>query len=288
LRDYAGITKLTQTEIEEQYYSFDIDKKDGDQRSITAPMDDLKSIQQRILSLLTKVQRPDWLMSAERGKSYITNGQAHLNSDYLLTMDIKKFYDNCKREYVYQFFIDIMKTSPDVSEILTNIVTVNGGIPTGCPTSQIIAYYAYQTMFLNIHAIAQKHNCIFTLYVDDMTFSSNEPFDPKRLMKDVEIELRKFGHRLKASKVKYYGRNRHKLVTGVALLKEHKLQIPNRLHKKIYTDAMKTKGMVVNQEISKEFGFLKSLQGRVQAARNVEPLIFPEIKRLVKRAIDMT
>ena len=38
----------------------------------------------------------------------------------------------------------------DIAEILTAIVTYNGTIPTGCPTSQIIAFYAYQNMFQEI------------------------------------------------------------------------------------------------------------------------------------------
>ena len=39
-------------------------------------------------------------------KCYIDNGKSHLNSNYFLTMDIKKFYDNCSREYVFFFFFN--------------------------------------------------------------------------------------------------------------------------------------------------------------------------------------
>lgn len=287
--DYAELKKLCSI-VKDSYSSFSIGKKDGDQRAITAPKQKLKSIQKRVLRLLTNVQRPEWLISGERGKSYITNGQMHLNSDYLLTMDVKKFYDNCKREYVYRFLLDIMQTSKDVASVLTDIVTFNGGIPTGCPTSQMLAYYAYQEMFINIHRIAQKHNCIFTLYVDDMTFSSDMPFDPKKLMQSVDIELRRFGHRLKYSKVKYYRKGIHKLVTGVVVSKNHTLLIPNNLHRKIYTGTMQIKKLMANQAIMQDLESLKtsrSLQGRVQSARNVEKLIFPEVKRLVERAIVM-
>lgn len=49
-----------------------------------------------------------------------------------------------------------MLNSPDVAKILTDIVTYNGGIPTGCPTSQLIAYYAYEDMFANIKKIRRK------------------------------------------------------------------------------------------------------------------------------------
>ena len=80
-----------------QYYEFEINKKhSAEKRNITAPNCDLKQIQKRILHLLSRIERPSWLYSGERGKSYIDNGKAHLNSKYLLTMDIKSFYDNSK------------------------------------------------------------------------------------------------------------------------------------------------------------------------------------------------
>ena len=79
-------------------------------------------------------------------------------------------YDNCTRKSVYQFLVLNLKTSPDVAEILTNIITYNGGITTGCPTSQIMAFYAYSDMFSEIADAAKQCGCKFTLYVDDMTF----------------------------------------------------------------------------------------------------------------------
>lgn len=66
---------------------------------------------------------------------------------YVLTVDIKKFYDNCTREPVYQFFVQKLKTSPDVAKKLTDIIPCNGGIPTGCPTSQIMIFYTYLICF---------------------------------------------------------------------------------------------------------------------------------------------
>ena len=74
------------------YHSFQIDKKDStEKRNITAPDKRIKEIQTRILKLLQNVERPIWLISGEKGKSYIDNGKSHLNSNYFLTMDIKKF-----------------------------------------------------------------------------------------------------------------------------------------------------------------------------------------------------
>lgn len=260
------------------YHSFDIPKKDGTNRKITAPDEKLKKIQKRILILLNRVIKPDWLISSQKGKSYIDNGRTHQNSKYCLTMDIKSFYPNCSREYVYRFFIQKLKTAPDIASILTDIVTYEQKIPTGCPTSQLIAYYAYEDMFEEVNCVAKQQNCIFTLYVDDMTFSSLEPFDPHRIRDKVNSVLRKYGHKLKVSKTKYYSPKDFKLITGVAITPDNKLKASNNLRRKV----------VQNFKEAKKNNFsnckdMNSLRGQVQAARNVEGCIFPEINRIINR-----
>lgn len=290
-RRLAQILHITDKELSKiheliRYYSFKQDKKDGDKRLITAPNYALKRIQKRILNLFAFVERPHWLVSGERGKSYIDNGKTHQNSNYFLTVDIRKFYDNCSREYVYRFFLNTMRMSNDVSALLTDIVTLEKKIPTGCPTSQIIAYYAYHSMFEDIHTIAtQRYGCIFTLYVDDMTFSSNSPFNPNQLSNDIDKILRRYGHKPKYSKVKYFPKKSHKLVTGVVVSNDHNLLVANNQRKKIYEGAMEQLDLKLpgNPIKRKE---LMTLKGRLQSAKNVNAKIFPEINRLVNSRIE--
>ena len=267
------------------YHKFEIDKKHSDEkREITAPDKTLKAIQRRILYLLQRVIRPEWLISGEKQKCYIDNGKAHLNGKYVLTIDIKKFYDNCTREPVYQFFMQKLKTSPDVAEILTNIITYNGGIPTGCPTSQIMAFYAYSDMFSEIFDLAKQHGCKFTLYVDDMTFSSKEPFSSHQLSQMIDRVLRKYGHKPKYPKVKYYGPSDYKPITGTVVTPEHSLAVPNGLQKTIY-DAFQTVKPLIGVETCSEEDArqILSLKGQIQAACNIEDGKFPEIRRLTNQ-----
>lgn len=264
------------------YHKFEIDKKYSDEkRAITAPDKKLKDIQKRILRLLQPVIRPEWLISGEKRKCYIDNGKAHLNGKYVLTVDIKKFNDNCTREPVYQFFVQKLKTSPDVAEILTNIITYNGGIPTGCPTSQIMAFYAYSDMFSEIADAAKRCGCKFTLYVDDMTFSSKEPFSPDRLRQMIDRVLRKYGHKPKYPKVKYYGFSDCKPITGTIVTPEQTLAVPNSLQKTIYTAFQEVKPLVgIEVHSDEDVKRILSLKGQIQAARNIEEGKFPEIGRL--------
>ena len=267
------------------YHKFEIDKKhSNEKREITAPDKTLKAIQRRILYLLHRVIRPDWLISGEKQKCYIDNGRAHLDGKYVLTVDIKKFYDNCTREPVYQFFVRKLKTSPDVAKKLTDIITYNGGIPTGCPTSQIMAFYAYSDMFLEIFDLAKQCSCKFTLYVDDMTFSSKEPFSPEQLRQRIDRVLRKYGHKPKYPKVKYYGPSDYKPITGTIVTPKQSLAVPNGLQKTIYNAFQEIKSFIGTETCSEETTKqILSLKGQIQAARNIEQEKFPEILRLTNQ-----
>ena len=268
------------------YHSFEIDKKDSkEKRKITAPNKNLKKVQRRILFLLQRVIRPDWLISGEKGKCYIDNGKAHIDGRYVLTMDIRKFYDHCVREAVYQFFIQKMKTAPDVAKLLTDISTYNMGIPTGCPTSQLIAFYAYADMFSEISDVAQESGCVFTLYVDDITLSSNKPIPIRIMIRKIDCILRKYNHKLKYSKIKYYHPSDYKPITGIIISPNQKILTPNTLQHKIYTDFIKLKTKLIdgNETLSEEEGKeLSTLTGRIQSSCNIEYGKYPEIKRIIK------
>ena len=226
------------------------------------------------------MERPTWLISGEKGKCYIDNGKSHLNSNYFLTMDIKKFYDNCSREYVFLFFKNRLMMAGDLAGLCTDIVTYDGGIPTGCPTSQIIAYYAYESMFNEIYRVACKYGCKYTVYVDDMTFSSKEPFDLNRMRNEVDCILRKYGHKPKYKKVKYYSKGKNVPITGTIVTGQHELKVPNRLQKRVYDDFQELKYLGGKGLSDVEIKKLNSLKGRIQASRNIEEGKFPEINRL--------
>ena len=101
-------------------------------------------------------------------KSYLDNAHYHIGAQYVCTTDIRSFYNNCSRDRVYQFLQKLL-TSPDVAKLLSDITTLNY-IPTGSPSSQILAYFAYEEMFINMFNVSQEFNCKMTLYVDDLTF----------------------------------------------------------------------------------------------------------------------
>lgn len=287
-RKLETLLKLEKYELNKRdkwikYGSSGIPKDDGDFRKISKPRRKIKTIQKRIQYFLSKIERPDWLMSGEKNKCYIDNAQYHVNSDYIITADIRKFYDNCKREYVYLALRKHFKMSSDVAGVITDIVTYNGGIPTGAPTSQLIAYYAYAEMFDEINKISCKYGCIFSLYVDDMVFSSENPINYTQLKKDVDIVLRKYNHKLKYKKFNYYSKNKNKIITGVALKPGKQLAVSNKLRYKIIKDIKMLKDINSKMTKQEKVKALLRIKGRMVAAKLVENDIFPEISRAINK-----
>lgn len=132
--------------------------------------------------------------------------------------------------------------------------------------------------------IAVQNGCKFTLYVDDITFSNSTPIEPLKLVNLIGYELRRFDHRIKKEKVKYYPKENFKVVTGVAT-KDHRLKVPNGLQKKIYDNFMTLKecnyGCYQIDELDYEKK-LNSLMGQLQSAKSIENTKFPEISWTVQ------
>lgn len=163
-------------------------------------------------------------MSGKKSCSYITNAEVHLEHRFVKTMDISKFYDSAQRSRIYQMFSQTFNMASDIAWIMTELVTYNGTLPTGSPSSQLIIYWTYRGMFQRINELAEEYNCYFSLYVDDMAFSSDFPI--KAILRDgVSDVLRKNGLLAKSKKDHYYQVNDFKVVTGVGIKQKKRLYL---------------------------------------------------------------
>lgn len=265
-----------------KYREFDQSKKNGNgTRHITAPSSELKKLQKRVYQYLRQVRRPEWLMAGEIGKSWVTNGQRHQDANYLLKFDIRDFFPNCKREYVFQFFSKTMRMPNDIASILASICTYDGAIVSGSPTSLVISYYAYQKMYEELSGLAENYNLTFTVYVDDLTFSSKFPI-PKFVVQRVAKILIAYGHKLRLHKVKYYGKNSPKMVTGSVITPNHELTVPNHMRKNIVQGLFSIKNSETISKL-KQKKQLRTLQGRLIAAKAIDYQIFPQISHFTEQ-----
>lgn len=261
------------------YTVSEIEKASGGFRTIYDPCRELKQVQRRIKNLLSRISIPNWVFSGCKGVCHVDNGKYHEHSVYFIQSDLHAFYDSCSRERVYRLFKDRFKCSSDVSALLSDLTTLtleDGStvIPTGSPCAQLVAFFAYQDMFNELHNLARNHRCKFSLYVDDLTFSSKTPFSNPTLFKKKVLQIvKRYGHSLSLSKTAYRSADETKIVTGVAITKEGVSAIPNKLRYKIVQGTA--------QSCAGDSSTALSTLGRISSARMIEPSSFPEAERQV-------
>lgn len=262
---------------EYKYSQFFKKKPNGTNRVIDNPEESLKVIQKRIFKLLSRINKPDFVISGTKGKSYVDNARVHKDKQYICTIDIETFYDSTKEIYVYDFFRHRMKMDVDIATILTKLCTYQGKIPTGTSVSQLLAFWAYEKTFLNIESECKNKNVDMTLYVDDITLSSNKIID-KSLIKNIDVLLHQKKLKIKKEKTKLYTKNKHKSVTGVVINNRNEIKLENKKRKQIldlYKECLNPLTITAEK--------LSKLDGKLNDAKQVEPGIYSTISIFIKK-----
>lgn len=210
-----------------------INKQNGKkERIIEEPLPKLASTLKKLQSILSRVETPIWLLSGKKGIKPRKNAEIHRQNRYMINVDIDSFYQSTKREFVYLSLKNIFQQIDDVASIIADLVTYKGHIPTGASTSQLMAFWAYRPMFERIHKLCVLKNITMTVWVDDITFSSREPF-PKNWISDISKIATEVGLSLKPSKTKKYTAKEYKTITGSVISPTGEILVKNAKRKEI-------------------------------------------------------
>jgi retron-type reverse transcriptase len=218
-------------ESETLYIEWATPKKNGTLRQIESPRSDLKQVQSRIATLLSRIEVPPYLMAPVKGRSYVDNALMHREGPAFRLLDIEDFFSNCRAPRVFWFFHKRMQCSRDVSAILTRLLTRHGRLPQGSPASPIMAYYAYLDMWEDINSAVEDARCKLSIYIDDITISGKKI--PEALIWNVKSLLRKFRHQHKRAKERAVI-HRPAEITGVIVNPGKSISLPNRQHKSLH------------------------------------------------------
>ena len=243
------------------YKRFQVGK--GKKRDIQEPKDRLRRVHRKIMRWLARIETPDYLHSAVRGRSYITNADAHNADVNLVKVDIRAFYHNVKQHRIYLFFVNTMKCRKDVAMLLAKLLTVDGHLATGSAVSPILSYFSYCGMFDEIAEVADSLDLSFTVYIDDMCLSGD------RAVRATLFRVRGIiaRHGLQSHKCRYFPAGVPRVVTGGALTR-HGIRLPHRRHLKIKEafDALDAMPDGPDRERA-----LHALQSRLYEAAQLEP-----------------
>ncbi|MES2342392.1 MAG: reverse transcriptase domain-containing protein [Pseudomonadota bacterium] len=166
-----------------RYKSFEITKKGGGTRQISAPNTGLAQVQRRLSAILYDIYSPrQGAHGFLRGQSIYTNASQHRRQRFVLNIDLEQFFPSINFGRVRGLFMSPpYSLNSTVSTLLAQICCHDNYLPQGAPTSPIVSNMICGRLDANLKSLAKEHGAFYTRYADDITFSCNGAKFPEAL-----------------------------------------------------------------------------------------------------------
>ena len=271
--------------VNSHYHQFDITKKSGGVRTISAPSDELKDLQRKLSDLLLDCKevihfdnnvKCSLSHGFERERSIITNARIHRGKKNVLNLDLADFFGSFNFGRVRGYFIANrdFKLDPHIATIIAQIACYKDSLPQGSPCSPVIANLITNSLDIKLSKLAKRNGCSYTRYADDITFSTRKKCFPTAIVKNVEDltlgskllgEIRRAGFSVNPKKTRLQIKDSRQEATGLVVNKKVSVKSEYwRLTRAMAHSLFKTgKFQVEEQDGSYRDGNLSELEGRL-------------------------
>jgi len=178
------------------YVYFEVPKRSGGMRLLSAPHEALSKAQQWVLqNVLSKLSVEGEAHGFVKGRSTVTNARAHLGQGTVVNLDLSNFFPTITFGRVRGLF-ESLGYSPAVATVFALICTESPrrkvvydgttywvavgerGLPQGACTSPAISNLVSRKLDRRLTGMTRKMGWAYTRYADDLTFSAqNELVD---------------------------------------------------------------------------------------------------------------
>src|SRR5579871_3079973 len=181
----AGLSYILYKQPAPKYRSFELPKRKGGTRTIKAPTEKLKLVQEKVSDLLQDCldeinrskQREDRIAHGfKRERSIVTNAVQHRNRRYVFNIDLENFFPSINFGRVRGYFIKNKDFLLDqrVATVLAKIACDDNTLPQGSPCSPVISNLIAHLLDIHLVRLASSTGCTYSRYADDLTFSTNK------------------------------------------------------------------------------------------------------------------
>jgi RNA-directed DNA polymerase len=214
---------------EDRYAQFEIPKKRGGTRTITAPNKGLKTIQSRLAKEFLKVYPERHCVHGfTKGKSIRSNASLHLHKRWIVNIDLKDFFPSIHFGRIH----GLLMAKPfclgeRIAREIANLCCYRNALPQGAPTSPILSNFACWQLDNQLYRLAKACRCTYSRYADDITFSTNLQELPSEIGTIVDKRLvlspalidiiQNNSFEINLEKVRYAQKYNHQEVTGVVV-----------------------------------------------------------------------
>lgn len=199
-RDVATLLEVTPKKLayyaygNRVYRTFEIPKRRGGTRVISAPANSLKILQKKINYVLRLIYRPKGVAHGfSVNKSIVSNAASHTKRRYVLNVDLQDFFGSINFGRVRGMLMAWpYSLGHGAATILAQLCTFNNVLPQGAPSSPIITNMICARMDSELKVLASTYRCRYTRYADDITFSTSIRVFPEALARvDLTGDTRK-------------------------------------------------------------------------------------------------
>ena len=227
-----------------RYRQFNIKKKSGKLRQITAPRSHgfimmLQAVNEMLKSLYTP---SNYAMGFTEGRSIVTNASVHKGQNYILNLDLKDFFPSIEQPRVWKrlqlkpfnFPVPIASLIAGLCSMRVTRQEKDGKdsiayvLPQGAPTSPIITNMICDKLDRRLLGLAKRFGLHYTRYADDITFSSMHYVYSKNgeFWKELFRIISEQGFMINEDKTRLQKRGSRQEVTGIIV--SHKLNVSQK------------------------------------------------------------
>ncbi|CAH6945950.1 RNA-directed DNA polymerase [Vibrio chagasii] len=267
------------------YKVYKIPKRSFGFRVIAQPTAQLKNIQRKIVG---EIQ--EHIKVHPAAKAYVKNCSikdnaiAHVNSNYLLKLDLENFFNSLTPEMLaraleYQGLSFIESEVVALNELLfwnrTKKKSPNFVLSVGAPSSPFLSNVIMYEFDESVSEFCTGLGLSYSRYADDLTFSTSTKdilFEVPKVIETTLFQLFKGKLKLNYSKTKFSSKAHNRHVTGITLTNNNKLSLGRE--RKRYLRALLHKfscGNLCDYDV-------QALKGLMGFALNVEPTFVDKMK----------
>ncbi len=218
--------------VDKLYQSFQIPKKTGGVRTINAPQKSLKFIQHCLAFILQETYSPTKSVNGyviER--NVVTNAIGHANKNFVLNLDLENFFPSISIKRVSKVLqLPPVSAHPKVSSMIAKLCCFQEALPQGAPTSPLLSNLICQRLDRRIEGLVKKHPITYTRYADDLTFSSDEPFQ-NGFLSHLDNIIKEEGFTINMEKVRLQLKNSRQEVTGITV--NERVNVPQKFIREV-------------------------------------------------------
>lgn len=248
-------------------------KRRGQFRTVYKAQQDLRVIQKTISTAITsQVAFPEYVQGFVHKRSIVTNARIHLSQKLLLHADIRDFFESIKTSQVAKSF-ESLGCQKEIAFIFSKLCTLNGFLPQGSSASPALANLVCNHLDIDLKTLADTHNCKFSRYGDDITFSGDSLPPPE----SVEALLKNHSYELRDGKCRIQRRGRGQYVTGLTIFDEERPRISRRIKKRLRLELYYAEHFGLTDHLARihwqksEYAKIKQMNGWISFLYSVEP-----------------